>query len=116
MGTGSFVKKLTCIGLALCFISMAAASRPGYAQSQRKVKPEMVLPKTYPDGFDGWGFLDRISTGEAVINDSLYRVAPNVEYHTPKDRLATMYSFRPGDVVGFIMDERRQIVSFWLLQ
>jgi hypothetical protein len=116
MGTGSFVKKMMCIGLALCFIGMAAASTPGYAQSQMKVKPEMVLPKTYPDGFDGWGYLNRIATGEAVINDSLYKLAPNAEYHTPHDQLATMYSFKPGDMVGFMRNEGGQIVSLWLLQ
>jgi hypothetical protein len=116
METGSFVKKLMCIGLALCLISMAAASTPGYAQSQMKVKPEIVLPETYPDGFDGWGYLNRISTGEAVIDDSLYRLAPNAEYHTPQDRLATMYSFKPGDMVGYMTNQRGQIVSLWLLK
>jgi hypothetical protein len=115
MATGSFVKKLMCIGLALCFISMAAASTSGFAQSQSKVKPEVALPKTYPDGFDGWGYLNRIATGEVVINDSLYKLASNAEYHTPDDRLATMYSFRPGDMVGFIRNEAGQIVSLWLL-
>jgi hypothetical protein len=115
MGMGSFVKKLMCAGLALCVISMAVTCNLSYAQSQTKVKPEIVLPKKYPDGFDGYGQLNRISTGEVVINDSLYRLAPDVEYHTPQDRLATMYSFKPGDLVGFLRDESGKIVSLWLL-
>lgn len=116
MGMGSFVKKLMCTGLALCFISMATTSNPTYAQSQRKVKPEIVLPEKYPDGFDGWGQLDRISRGEVVIDDSLYKLAPDVEYHTPQDRLATMYSFKTGDTVGFLRDESGRIASLWLLR
>jgi hypothetical protein len=116
MGLGSFVKKLMCTGLAFCFISVAATSNPSYAQSQRKVKPEIVLPEKYPDGFDGWGQVDRISTGEVVIDDSLYRLAPDVEYHTPQDRLATMYSFKPGDIVGFLRNGNGKIASLWLLR
>jgi hypothetical protein len=116
MGTGSFVKKLMCTGLALCFISMAAAWTPGYAQMQGNEKPELVLPKTYPDGFDGWGYLNGISAEEAVINDSHYKVAPSVEYHTPQDQVATVYSFKPGDMVGFMKNGVGQIVSLWLLK
>jgi hypothetical protein len=116
MGTGSFVKKLMCTGLALCLISMAAAWTPGYGQSQEKVKPELVLPKSYPDGFDGWGYLDRISDKEVVINDRLYTFAPSAEYHTPQDGIATIYSFKPGDMVGFMKNDVKQIVSLWLLK
>jgi hypothetical protein len=116
MGMGSFVKKLMCTGLALCFISMATTSNLSYAQGQGKVKPEIVLPEKYPDGFDGWGQLDRISTVDVVIDDSLYKLAPDVEYHTPQDRLATMYSFKPGDLVGFLRNGSGKIVSLWLLR
>ncbi|MBM3302512.1 MAG: hypothetical protein FJY85_21480 [Deltaproteobacteria bacterium] len=109
-----FLKKLIQVGLALCFVGMVISSIPAFAQM--KVKPAVVLPEGYPDGFDGFGYLDRISAKDVVIDDRQYDFVLNAEYHTPRDRIATLYSFKPGDMVGFLKNERGEIISLWLIQ
>jgi hypothetical protein len=51
-----------------------------------------------------------------VIADRLFKLAPQADFHTPEDRIATIYSFKVGDMVGFMMNERKEIVSLWLIQ
>lgn len=108
------VQKLACIGLVMCFLSAAFPSAPGYAQEL--VKPEVVLPKHYPDGFHGLGRIDRISETEVVIDDALYQFAPHAQFNTPQRTNVSLYTFKPGAWVGFMKSGKRQIVSLWLLE
>ena len=107
-------KTLACLGLALFSLSTAFSSNLGHAQ--QRVKPEVVLPKHYPDGFDGWGRIDRISETEVVIDDGLYKFAAHAEFHTPERQNVSLYSLKPGAMVGFMKSGRRQITSLWLIE
>lgn len=103
------------IGLALFFLIQAIISSSlGHAQG--RVKPEVVLPKHYPHGFDGYGLLQRIENREVVIDDQLLKLSPNIVYHTPTRLNASRAYFRPGDLVGFLRDSKKEIVSLWLIQ
>jgi len=106
--------RLSCVGLALFFLSAALPS--GLAHAQQRVKPEVVLPKHYPDGFDGLGRIERISETEVVIDDTLYRFAPRAEFSTPERSNVSLYTFKPGAKVGFMKSGKKQIISLWLIE
>ena len=106
--------KLSCVGLSLFFLSTALSSNFGHAQ--QRVKPEVVLPKQYPDGFHGWGRIDRISETEVVIDDAFYKFAPHAEFNTPERSNVSLYTFKPGAMVGFMKSGKRQIISLWLIE
>jgi hypothetical protein len=105
---------LSCTGLALFLVGTATPSNLSYAQG--RVKPEIVLPKHYPNGFDGYGLLQRIGHREVVIDDQLLKLSPNIEYHTPTRMNASGAYFRPGVLVGFLRNSENEIVSLWLIE
>lgn len=105
---------LICAGLALFIAGVGIPSGLTYAET--RIKPEMVLPKHYPDGFNGYGYIDRIARDEIVIDDAFYRLSPDVEYNTPTVRNASKAFFRVGDIVGFLTNPRDEIISLWLLK
>jgi len=105
---------LVCTGMALCLVG--AAMPDGLSHAQRRHKPEVKLPNFYPDGFHGYGRLNRIGQDEVVIRDSLKRLAPVVTYHTPDNQNATKAYFTRGDLVGYMIDSDRQVVSLWLIE
>jgi hypothetical protein len=105
---------LVCTGVALCLVG--AAMPDGLSRAQRRHKPEVKLPSFYPEGFHGYGRLDRIGQDEVVIQDSLKKLAPVVTYHTPDNRYATKAYFKLGDLVGYMIDSDRQVVSLWLIE
>ena len=76
----------------------------------------MVLPKHYPDGFHGWGRIERISETEVVIDDALYKFAPHAEFNTPQRNNVSLYTFKPGAMVGFMKSGKKQIISLWLIE
>lgn len=105
---------LICIGLALFFANAVIPS--GISHAQRGVKPEVVLPKNYPNGFDGFGRIDRIAKNEVVIDDTLIPLASYVLYHTPEEMDAPSYLFVPGKLVGFMKNSENAIESLWLIE
>ena len=114
MGIGNMWKKLAFAGLAVFFANVALSSNPGHAQ--QRVKPEMVLPKHYPDGFDGLGNIQRISETEVVIDDTYYTFAPHAGFHTPERSNVSVYSIKPGACVGYMKGGKKQIISLWLIE
>jgi len=107
-------KKLACVGLSLFFLSTALPSDSGHAQ--QRVKPEVVLPAHYPDGFDAMGRIERISETEVVIDDTLYQFAAHAEFNTPERNNVSLYTFKPGAMVGFMKSGKKQIISLWLIE
>jgi len=101
-------------GVALCLVGGAAPD--GLSHAESRVKPEVVLPRFYPDGFHGYGRLSRIDQKEAVIDDHLLKLAPQVTYHTPTEKIAGQYAFKPDDLVGYLTNSKRQIISLWLIE
>jgi len=105
---------ILCIGLAVFLLSTAIPTGVGHAG--RRVKGEWVLPKYYPDGFDGWGRIDTITANTVVIGDTVLRLSPQVEYRTPTKKYATSAYFKPGNLVGFITNSRNEVISLWLIK
>jgi hypothetical protein len=75
-----------------------------------------VLPEYYPNRFDGTGRINRIAMDEVVIDDLLYRLSPYAEYATPTDRHALRAWFQVGNRVGYITNEKHEIISLWLFE
>lgn len=101
------------IGLVLIIVGVALPASVSYAQ--RQVKGEWVLPKHYPDGFDGMGHINRIAKDEIVIDDCYHKLSPFVKYATPTRKNTLSYRFRAGDFVGYIKNPKHEIESLWLL-
>jgi len=105
---------ILCIGLAVFFLGTAIPA--GVSHAQTRVKGEWVLPKYYPDGFDGWGRIDSIESNKLVIDDTGLKLSPSVTYRTPTKKYATSAYFSPGDLVGFLLDSKGEIISLWLIK
>ena len=103
-----------CIGLALFLVSQAMSSGLGYAQG--RVKPEMVLPKGYPDGFDLYGHIDRIDQNTVVIDDEPFTLSPDVTYSIPTRLNASKAYFKKGVLVGVLTNAKGHAISLWLLE
>lgn len=86
------------------------------AAAEMQGEEGFVLPEYYPARFDGTGRINRIAMDEVVIDDLLYRFSPLVEYATPTDRHALRAWFRVGDRVGYITNEKDEIISLWLIE
>ena len=117
-------KKKTCFGRAkhilisagLALFIAGVAIPSGFSYAEGKIKPEMVLPKGYPNGFNGYGYIDRIARDEVVIDDAYFKLSPSIEYNTPTRRDASKAFFRPGVLVGYLTSSENEIVSLWLLE
>ncbi len=103
-----------CVGLALFLLTLALPA--GVVQALQGFKEGSVIPEHYPNEFDQIGHVDRIALEEVVINDCLFKLSPDVEYHTPSIENASSAWFKEGKFVGYITNSRREIVSLWLLE
>ncbi len=99
----------------LVLLIVCLALPTGVCYGQGRVKGEWVLPKHYPDGFDGMGHINSIAKDEIVIDDSSHKLSPFVKYATPTRKYALRSQFRAGDFVGYITDSKQEIISLWLL-
>jgi len=106
---------LTISGLTLFLITAAIPPNNSSAQEHRLVKPEWVMPESYPEWFHGWGRIGYIDEDKIVINDFEFRLSPYVEYHTPTSAYARKALFTPGKLVGFLFNEEDEITSLWLI-
>ena len=111
---GKSKQVLICIELALCFFGMAFQSSMVYGES--RVKPEWVMPRHYPLGFHGMGHIDRLTDDQVVIDEHLLKLSPLVEYHTPALNNAPRELFKPGKMIGYILNSKNQIKSIWLIE
>ncbi len=69
----------------------------------------------YPKLFDMVGKIDRLADRQVVIDDSLYRFAPSITYHTSIQGYTFRSSFHVGDVVGCLTNSKGEIKSMWLI-
>jgi len=107
---------LILIGLALFFT--CSTSSPLFSQEQKKFKGEWVLPKGYPDGFDGWGHINRIAIADAgiVIDEMLFRLSPFITFHWPPGVTRSRSKFKEGALIGFLKSPGGLITSLWLIR
>lgn len=88
----------------------------GICYAQKRAKGEWAFPEYYPKKFDGEGYIDRIAKDEIVIDDISYRFSPFVKFATPTRKNALSSRFRADDLVGYIINSKKEIVSLWLLK
>jgi hypothetical protein len=107
-------------GFALLVGPMLLMAAPGLpapaAAAEMHGEGGSVLPEYYPVRFNGTGRINRIAMDEVVIDDLLYRLSPYAEYATPTDRHALRAWFQVGNRVGYITNEKHEIISLWLIE
>ena len=103
-----------CLILTLFMVSTGMPATPSLAQN--RYKPEVVLPRDYPAGFDGYGRIEALDDYRAVIQDILIKLAPSVTFHTPTNMYSTAAEFKIGDMVGYLTNEAGEIISLWLIE
>ena len=85
-------------------------------QAQEQVKGEWGLPDHYPDGFDGWGHVERLTDEEVVIDDTLMALSPQAEFHTLTKSNVSRAEITVGSLTGFIKNTNNEIISLWMIQ
>ena len=101
------------VGITLCIAGLVIPSDPSFAQ--RRQKPEWVMPAHYPEWFHGFGRIGLITAERVVINDFDFRFSTYVEFHSPEEKNVSRYLFTVGKMVGFLLNENKEITSMWLL-
>ena len=114
-------KSLKWIKRILAFICIAvlliAASGPLNDSCGRNlVKPEWLMPDHYPEGFHGWGRIGYIDSKEIVINDIVFVLSPFIEYNSTAYLNDSIYLFTLGKNVGFLLDNKDEVTSLWLIE
>ena len=95
--------------------SDAAAGSSSLRRSNIVVTGETPVHPGYPRIFDNIGTIDRLTAGEAVIDDSLYRISHSATYHAPGSRDISGSRLQPGDFVGCLLTADGEIESIWLI-
>jgi hypothetical protein len=96
---------------------IAGVSLPGaVCHAKKAAKGEWAFPDHYPRKFDGEGYINRIAKAGIVIDDSSYKFSPFIQFSTPRREHASRSQFRPGDLVGYIINQRKQIEALYLLK
>ena len=97
------------------FLGIQAISS-GLCYAGDRVKPEMVLPKAYPDGFNAYGHINRIGDKIVVIDDEPFALSPDVTYNIPARLDASKAYFGEGAFVGVLTNAKGEAKSLWLLE
>jgi hypothetical protein len=103
-------------GIALVIIAAGICIPAGAGAGEQKFKGEWILPAHYPNGFDGYGYINRIGAEEVVINDSLLRLSPAVTFTTLNFIMAGRGDFTDGDLVGYLTNSEQEIISLWQIK
>jgi hypothetical protein len=110
----SVIKNFRC-GLCILLLLAAIHLPAGDCLAQERRSEGRILPKYYPANFSGHGCINRIEGDEVVIDDMLFRFAPDATFHTPKSQYSSRASFRKGVRVGFISRANKKIESLWYI-
>ena len=98
------------------FLLIASSGTSDFIYAQNLVKPEWLMPKHYPEGFHGWGRIGYIDSKGIVINDMDYKLSPFIEYNSTRRLNDSIYLFEVGKEVGFLLDNKGEIDSLWLIE
>jgi hypothetical protein len=95
---------------------IAGLSLPGaVCHAKKAAKGEWAFPSYYPPKFDGEGYIDSIGKDGIVIDDRSFGFSPFATFSTPTRKRASKSQFRPGDLVGYIANQKKQIEALYLL-
>jgi len=109
-------KRHVLVGIWLALGLVVLASYPSTTYAEQFLGERANLPTYYPEKFDGIGRIDRIARDEIVISDSLYDLSPHATYATPTRKTVPRTRLDVGNMVGFVTNEKKQIVSLWLIE
>lgn len=76
---------------------------------------EGVIITHYPDKFHETGILYSIDNRGIVIDDIFIPFATHVRYMTPHKYQASVRDFESGDKVGYLLNDKQQIILLCLL-
>ena len=93
----------------------AEAGSSSLGRSKLAVTGETPVHPGYPRLFDNIGTIERLTDGEAVIGDSLYRISNSATYHVPGPRDVLGSRLHAGDYVGCLHTADGEIESIWLI-
>jgi hypothetical protein len=100
----------------LLFFSVCSLLLVGLSFAADDETESNELPRHYPLEFTGTGRIDRIAQDEIVIDDRLYGLSSHTSYNIPTRNNVSRSNFHVGQIVGFITDGSRQIISLWLIE
>ncbi len=122
-GIKMMIKRISLIAGMMCLLASA-----GYAEEKIKhlsIKPVPAITKTVrinPEdvqhdivAIEAIGLLDRIAAQEAVIDDSLYRLAPDTTFYSKTNKPLLKTDMTQGSVVGWQLNAKGEIVKMWKL-
>ena len=114
--TGMKMHFILCMGCVLSLVCLITTLGDCYAKG--RVKPEWIMPDYYPDGFDGMGRINliKMEDGIVVIDEDSKNLSLYVKCHTPTQKDLSIYLFKKGDLVGYMLNSEREIISIWLIQ
>ena len=110
-----FAATALCVGVVVLMASGAIFRNFSYAGGKIFLE-EWKLPDFYPRGFDGYGRIDKIFEDRVIINDSSKKLSSSALYAVPSNAHASKSSFRVGNTVGYLLDNKREIISLWLIK
>lgn len=118
------MKKIMCFIFG-CIVLMVAV---GYAENKTTLLPIKPVPAidkgdktekyTIEHGISevqASGMISRISENEIVINNALYRLAPDVVFYNEDHERIAKKEFRKGNVVGWRVNSKGAISKLWKL-
>ena len=104
------------LSLALALVIVGVAIPPDLSHAGDRIKPEMVLPKAYPDGFNAYGHINTIDSKTVVIDDEPFTLSLEVTYNIPSSLNVSQAYFREGAFVGVLVNAKGEAKSLWLLE
>ena len=104
-----------CLVLAMVFMLSAVPGNFSYAQG-RIMREEWKLPDFYPQGFDGYGKIEKIEADNVVIGDTTWKFSRGIKFATPRDRNTGIHAFSEGDTVAYLLNAKREITSLWYIE
>ncbi len=101
--------------LALAMLICGIPADGEAASAEEILNQEIIYPDYYPERFDGRGRIDRIEKDEITIDDSFYKLSKHTKCGTLKKRRIKKSQLLEGDIVGFVTNDKGEIVSLWKL-
>ena len=100
--------------MCVSFFCLIILAPPMEGTCQQRFKGEWAMPEGYPlNGFDGWGRIDRISDDALVMDDTVYKLAASVKFHTRNADDVPSSWFKKGDLAGFLKNDAGEVISIW---
>ena len=102
------------MGLALL---VAGLSFPSSAVSDEVLeKGRWVKPDHYPGKFHGMGIIDKIHDDGIIINDRKHFFSLYFRCHTPGEMNVSIFVFREGNYVGYMLNSEHEMETLYLLK